>query len=135
MALALRDVSSGQSAVRRGEPIPCSGPRLAVLLRQMIDDSGRSETDIARGAGIRACTLNRIAWGERRASLYVLIRIIESLRCSPADRDRLLIAAGYAPSWAGEDVVTDLVRIIRNGAPVDRDALCRMIAVIAERTT
>ena len=88
------------------EPEPHSDPNdpqatsgFAELLRQHRIATGTSQHALARAAGIDASYLHRLERGDREPpKLEVATALADALGLEPADRDRLLVAAGHLPT-------------------------------------
>jgi transcriptional regulator with XRE-family HTH domain len=113
----------------------------SVLLRSFRERAGRSRNNLAHEVGVDPSYLTRIEHGDREPPrLHIVEATARALRLSIADRNRLLVAAGYAPlsvvqlgSWddalqACADVLTDI-----HLSPEDRDAFRAVVISIASR--
>src|SRR5207237_2906456 len=91
------------------------------LLRSFRKSAGRSRNNLAHEVGVDPSYLTRIEHGDREPPrLHIVEALARALRLSVADRNRLLVSAGYAPmsvvqlgSWddalqAVADVLTDI---------------------------
>jgi len=91
------------------------------LLRSFRERATRSRNNLAHEVGVDPSYLTRIEHGDREPPrLHIVEALARALRLSIADRNRLLVAAGYAPlsvvqlgSWddalqAVADVLTDI---------------------------
>jgi transcriptional regulator with XRE-family HTH domain len=56
-----------------------------------------SQTALAKLADIHASYVNRLESGDRRPADYVVLKLADALRASLQERNRLLLAAGFAP--------------------------------------
>src|SRR6185436_5955232 len=91
------------------------------LLRSYRERAGRSRNNLAHEVGVDPSYLTRIEHGDREPPrLHIVEALARALRLSIADRNHLLVAAGYAPlsvvqlgAWddalqAVADVLTDI---------------------------
>lgn len=70
------------------------------LLRRKRTAAGLSQSALAKAAEISPSHLHRMEKGERNPPpADKVLRIADALRLSPAETDRLLVAAGYAPRY------------------------------------
>jgi transcriptional regulator with XRE-family HTH domain len=70
----------------------------ASLLRSYRERSNRSRNNLAHEVGVDPSYLTRIEHGDREPPRqHIVEAIARALRLSIADRNRLLVAAGYAP--------------------------------------
>jgi len=111
------------------------------LLRSFRERAGRSRNNLAHEVGVDPSYLTRIEHGDREPPrLHIVEALARSLRLSVADRNRLLVSAGYAPmsvvqlgSWddalqAVADVLTD-IRL----SPEERDQFRSVVQMISAR--
>jgi transcriptional regulator with XRE-family HTH domain len=111
------------------------------LLRSFRERAGRSRNNLAHEVGVDPSYLTRIEHGDREPPrLHIVEALARSLRLSIADRNRLLVAAGYAPlsvvqlgSWddalqAVADVLTDV-----HLSPEERDQFRSVVQMISAR--
>ena len=91
------------------------------LLRSFRESAGRSRNNLAHEVGVDPSYLTRIEHGDREPPRqHIVEALARALRLSLQDRNRLLVAAGYAPlsvvqlgSWddalqAVADVLNDI---------------------------
>jgi transcriptional regulator with XRE-family HTH domain len=70
----------------------------ASLLRSYRERSNRSRNNLAHEVGVDPSYLTRIEHGDREPPRqHIVEAIARALRLSVSDRNRLLVAAGYAP--------------------------------------
>jgi transcriptional regulator with XRE-family HTH domain len=70
----------------------------ASLLRSYRERSNRSRNNLAHEVGVDPSYLTRIEHGDREPPRqHIVEAVARALRLSIADRNRLLVAAGYAP--------------------------------------
>ena len=70
----------------------------ASLLRSYRERSNRSRNNLAHEVGVDPSYLTRIEHGDREPPRqHIVEAIARALRLAVADRNRLLVAAGYAP--------------------------------------
>lgn len=76
-----------------------SVPTFAALLSEHLNRAGISDTELARSIGVRRQTVFRWKEGlvERPRSREDVLRCARKLRLTAAERDLLLLAAGFAP--------------------------------------
>lgn len=102
---------------------------LAVLRVQKAVSMSR----LGQKTGINHSYISRIEAGDRHPTRPVVLSFADALNCSPAERDRLLLAAGYAPLVVDE--VPELRAFLEEaaGLPVDvlRESLQRARGVAA----
>lgn len=77
---------------------------LGDLLRDWRQRRRKSQLDLALDAGISARHLSFVETGRAQASRAVMLRLAEELALPLRERNRLLLAAGYAPSFAGRSL-------------------------------
>lgn len=111
------------------------------LLRSFRERAVRSRNNLAHEVGVDPSYLTRIEHGDREPPrLHIVEALARSLRLSIADRNRLLVAAGYAPlsvvqlgAWddalqAVADVLTDI-----HLTPEERDQFRTVVQMISAR--
>lgn len=111
------------------------------LLRSFRERASRSRNNLAHEVGVDPSYLTRIEHGDREPPrLHIVEALARALRLSIADRNRLLVAAGYAPlsvvqlgSWddalqAVADVLTDI-----HLSPEERDQFRSVVQMISAR--
>src|SRR3954465_13566968 len=111
------------------------------LLRGFRERNKRSRNNLAHEVGVDPSYLTRIEHGDREPPrLHIVEALARALRLSIADRNRLLVAAGYAPlsvvqlgSWddalqAVADVLTDI-----HLSPEERDQFRSVVQMISAR--
>lgn len=112
-----------------------------VLLRSFRERAGRSRNNLAHEVGVDPSYLTRIEHGDREPPrLHIVEALARALRLAIADRNRLLVAAGYAPltvvqlgGWddtlqAVAEVLTD-IRL----SPEERDQFRSVVEMISAR--
>lgn len=75
-------------------------PPIGALLRDWRTRRRRSQLDLALDVGVSARHLSFIETGRARPSPQMLLAIAERLDVPLRERNRLLLAAGYAPRYA-----------------------------------
>jgi len=70
------------------------------LLRQWRQRRGLSQLDLAIGADVSARHVSLVETGKSRPSADMILRLADQLRVPLRDRNRLLLAAGFAPRYA-----------------------------------
>jgi transcriptional regulator with XRE-family HTH domain len=111
------------------------------LLRAFRERAGRSRNNLAGEVGVDPSYLTRIEHGDREPPrLHIVEALARALRLSMRDRNRLLVAAGYAPlsvvqlgSWdealqAVADVLNDTQL-----SPEERDEFRSVVRIISAR--
>lgn len=78
---------------------PCS-TGFPALLRQHRKRDGRSQMNLALDMGISPRHLGFLEKGRARPSVDMVARLANALALAPADRNALLLAAGFAPQTA-----------------------------------
>jgi transcriptional regulator with XRE-family HTH domain len=91
------------------------------LLRQWRQRRRRSQLDLALDAGISARHLSFVETGRSRPSRGLLLALAEQLDVPLRERNTLMLAAGYAPTYAESDLNGEETREAR-------DALARLLA-------
>lgn len=104
----------------RQAPAPAHEGALGPLLRHWRSQRRRSQLDLALDVGISARHLSFIETGRSRPSAQVLLALAAQLDLPLRERNRLLLAAGYAPRYAEREFGSDSM------APV-RQALQRLL--------
>ncbi len=111
------------------------------LLRQYREAAGLSQLGLSRAVGVNSGYISRLEAGERSAPGADLVRALaDALRLAPAERDRLLAAAGYLPSSLaqldpGDPTLALVVRILGDEAipAAERDEFRAIIRLVARR--
>ncbi len=91
------------------------------LLRQWRQRRRRSQLDLALDTGISARHLSFVETGRSRPSRGLLLALAEQLDVPLRERNALMLAAGYAPTYAESDLDSEESRQAR-------DALERLLA-------
>jgi transcriptional regulator with XRE-family HTH domain len=91
------------------------------LLRQWRQRRRRSQLDLALDTGISARHLSFVETGRSRPSRGLLLALAEQLDVPLRERNALMLAAGYAPSYAESDLDSEQ-------SQQARDALERLLA-------
>jgi transcriptional regulator with XRE-family HTH domain len=105
---------------RHTAPTAAHDGALGPLLRHWRSQRRRSQLDLALDVGISARHLSFIETGRSRPSAQVLTQLAVQLDLPLRERNRLLLAAGYAPRYAERDFEAESM------APV-RQALQRLL--------
>src|ERR1700759_3380845 len=79
-------------------------PRVGALLRDWRQRRRRSQLDLALDAGISARHLSFVETGRSRPSRRLLHALAEELEVPLRERNALMLAAGYAPTYAESDL-------------------------------
>lgn len=113
----------------------------ALLLRSFRESKGRSRNNLAHEVGVDPSYLTRIEHGDREPPrLHIVEALARALRLSIADRNRLLVAAGYAPlsvvqlgSW--DDALQSVADVLTciHLTPEERDEYRSVIQAISAR--
>lgn len=90
-----------QTTAARAQPPTTAGPPAAagLLLREWRLRRRRSQLDLALEAGVSPRHLSCVETGRARAGPATLLALAERLAMPLRDRNRLLLAAGYAPRY------------------------------------
>jgi transcriptional regulator with XRE-family HTH domain len=67
-----------------------------VLLRQLREDRGMSMVRLARASAVSPGYVSRLEAGKRQPARDVVERLAAAMRCTVAERDALLLAAGFS---------------------------------------
>jgi transcriptional regulator with XRE-family HTH domain len=105
---------------RQTAPATAHDGALGPLLRHWRSQRRRSQMDLALDVGISARHLSFIETGRSRPSAQVLMQLAVQLDLPLRERNRLLLAAGYAPRYAEREFGAESM------APV-RQALQRLL--------
>ncbi len=89
------------------------GPALGPLLRQWRSQRRRSQLDLALDVGISARHLSFIETGRSRPSAQVLMALAQTLELPLRERNRLLLAGGYAPRYAEREWQSEAMAPVR----------------------
>jgi transcriptional regulator with XRE-family HTH domain len=89
---------------------PASGGE---LLRQWRQRRRRSQLDLALETGISARHLSFVETGRSRPSRGLLLALAEQLDVPLRERNALMLAAGYAPTYAESDLDSDQLELAR----------------------
>jgi transcriptional regulator with XRE-family HTH domain len=79
-------------------------PGVGALLREWRTRRRRSQLDLALDAGVSARHLSFVETGRSRPSSQMLLQLAEQLEVPLRERNRLLLAAGYAPVYEQYDL-------------------------------
>ncbi|MGH3674882.1 MAG: helix-turn-helix domain-containing protein [Mycobacterium sp.] len=77
------------------------------MLRQWRQRRRRSQLDLALDTGISARHLSFVETGRSRPGRGLLIALAEQLDVPLRERNALMLAAGYAPTYAESDLLDD----------------------------
>jgi transcriptional regulator with XRE-family HTH domain len=99
---------------------PLARPDVGALLRDWRQRRRLSQLDLALSADVSARHLSFIETGRARPSADMVLRLAEHLDVPLRDRNRLLLAAGFAPAFGQRDLEAPEM------GPV-RDALTRLL--------
>lgn len=113
------------------------------ILRSFRERSGQSRNALAHEVGVDPSYLTRVEHGDRTPPrCHIVEALARALRLSIPERNRLLVAAGYAPmsvvqlgSWddalqAVADVLNDM-----HLSPDERDEFRSVVRLISQRWT
>jgi transcriptional regulator with XRE-family HTH domain len=113
----------------------------APLLRSFRERAGRSRNNLAHEVGVDPSYLTRIEHGDREPPrLHIVEALARALRLSIGDRNRLLVAAGYAPlsvvqlgSW--DDALQSVADVLTcvHLTPEERDQFRAVVKSISDR--
>ncbi len=110
----------------------------AELLTYHLLQTGISDSELARSIGVRRQTVFRWKEGlvERPRAREDVLRCAQKLRLTPAERDLLLLAAGFAPEALDVTTVQDLVPRAPAPDPIPaQSGLPDLVAVIPSSPT
>ncbi len=94
---------------------------MGTLLRAWRQRRHLSQLEVATGAGVSARHLSFIETGRARPSREMVLYLAEHLEVPLRERNRLLLAAGFAPTYRETDLAAPEMRAVR-------DALDRVLA-------
>src|SRR5262249_29614273 len=80
-------------------PAKTAGSEVGGLLRKWRTRRRLAQLDLALEAGLSARHLSFIETGRSRPSAEMILRLAEQLEVPLRERNRMLLAAGYAPSF------------------------------------
>jgi transcriptional regulator with XRE-family HTH domain len=110
---------------------PVAPGAFGVLLRRHRERAGLSQSDLARRVACTASAIGRYEAGERtHPRRDMVLELAEALGLSDVERDRLLIVAGYATSWAADRTVRQVAMLLAGDA-VLATALRAQVAALA----
>ena len=101
--------SRTMTATTRSRP-PGAGP----LLREWRARRRRSQLDLALDAGVSARHLSFVETGRGAPSRELLLALADALEVPLRERNALLLAAGFAPSYPATDLEDDQLRPVRD---------------------
>src|SRR5262245_18507811 len=84
--------------------VTASRPPIGPMLREWRHRRRLSQLELALEAGVSSRHLSFIETGRSRPSLEMVLHLAEQLEVPLRDRNRLLLAAGYAPAFAQRDL-------------------------------
>jgi len=97
-------------AAQAGCAIPASGGE---LLRQWRQRRRRSQLDLALDTGVSARHLSFVETGRSQPSRGLLLALAEQLDVPLRERNALMLAAGYAPTYAQSDLDSAQTQVAR----------------------
>ena len=113
----------------------------STLLRMFRERAGRSRNNLANEVGVDPSYLTRIEHGDREPPrLHIVEGLARALRLSLTDRNRVLVAAGYAPlsvvqlgSW--DDALQAVADVLNDTqlSPEERDQFRSVVRIISAR--
>jgi len=118
---------------RHATPNAAHDGALGPLLRHWRSQRRRSQLDLALDVGISARHLSFIETGRSRPSAQVLMSLAAQLDLPLRERNRLLLAAGYAPRYAERDFADDSMAAVRQALQRLLDAHHPYPAVVLDR--
>lgn len=110
------------------------------LLRSFRERAGRSRSNLAHEVGVDPSYLTRIEHGEREPPrLHIVEALARALRLSDQDRNRLLVAARYAPlsvvqrGW--DEALQAVAEVLNDGhlSPEEREQFRSVVRMISAR--
>lgn len=84
------------------------------LLRQWRQRRGLSQLDLAIAADVSARHISLVETGKSRPSADMILRLADQLHVPLRDRNRLLLAAGFAPRYAERPLDDDALSAVRD---------------------
>jgi transcriptional regulator with XRE-family HTH domain len=84
------------------------------LLRQWRQRRGLSQLDLAIAADVSARHVSLVETGKSKPSAEMVLRLADQLRVPLRDRNRLLLAAGFAPRYAERPLDDDALSAARD---------------------
>lgn len=119
-------------------------PTFAELLRQYLERSGISDSELARSIGVRRQTVFRWKEGlvERPRARDDVMRCAQKLRLTSEERDLLLLAAGFAPEELSAEALRDSLQADGTDSPtgsaepvIDKSSSTQASNVTVDRTS
>ena len=93
--------------------VAAPGPHVGHLLREWRVRRSLSQLRLASGAAVSARHLSFIETGRARPSREMVLHLAERLDVPLRERNRLLLAAGFAPAYGELPVDSDELAIVR----------------------
>src|SRR6478736_3268207 len=93
--------------------VTSTAPRVGDLLRNWRQRRRRSQLDLAVEAEVSARHLSFVETGRSRPSRELVLHLAEHLEVPLRERNSLLLAAGYAPSYRERSLDTDELAPVR----------------------
>jgi transcriptional regulator with XRE-family HTH domain len=91
---------TGLAAARAAPPLSGEGPAFGRLLREWSSRRHLSQLALALDSGVSSRHLSFVETGRSRPSREMVLLLAERLQVPLRERNRLLLAAGFAPSYA-----------------------------------
>ena len=101
------------------------------LLRAYRRREGLSQTALATRAQLGNSHVSRLESGDRQPSRDTVLALAQALRLNDQQYDRLLVAAGLAPTWARDARTRRLVRQFHAARPAMRRLVEQAAAIAA----
>src|SRR5690606_33325694 len=101
----------------------CPMPNFGELLNLYIERAGITDAELARATGVQRQTIFRWKEGLTARPRYRedVLRIAAKLRLTPAERDGLLLAAGFSPE-EGSAIVVPVIAAAENPPSAESDS-------------
>ena len=93
--------------------VAASRPQVGQLIREWRVRRSLSQLGLASGAAVSARHLSFIETGRARPSREMILHLAERLEVPLRERNRLLLAAGFAPAYGERPVDSDEMNVVR----------------------
>lgn len=108
-------------------------PTVGALLKEWRTRRHVSQLDLASSAGVSARHLSFVETGRSRPSREMVLHLAEQLDVPLRDRNALLLAAGYAPSYRASDFTSEEMAPVRDTVQRVLDAHMPFPALAVDR--
>ncbi len=110
-----------------------ASPEFGALLRRWRDLRRLTQLDLALDAGVSARHLSFIETGRSRPSAEMVLKLAEQLEVPLRERNRMLLAAGYAPAYPELSIEEPSMAMVREALDVILDGHEPNPAVVVDR--